>query len=148
MIQTFKSKGLGTIADVVINHRKTMSNWVDFPTETYKGVTYQLLSTDICRNDDGGATFAWANKNNYPLSPNNDTGEDWGGMRDLDPKSENLQKNVNAYLDMLLNDLGYAGFRYDMVKGYHPKYTGYYNAIAAEKILSAWKTTLEKETGA
>ena len=42
MIKTFKSKGIGTIADVVINHRRNVSNWVDFPKETYKGVTYQL----------------------------------------------------------------------------------------------------------
>ena len=33
MINTFKSKGIGTIADVVINHRKNNSNWVDFPAE-------------------------------------------------------------------------------------------------------------------
>ena len=31
MISTFKSKGIGTIGDVVINHRKNVSNWVDFP---------------------------------------------------------------------------------------------------------------------
>ena len=52
MINTFKSKGIGTIADVVINHRKNRSNWVDFPTETYNGQQYKLLSTDICKYDD------------------------------------------------------------------------------------------------
>ena len=30
----------------------------------------------------------------------------------------------------MLEDLGYAGFRYDMVKGYHGSYTGMYNADA------------------
>ena len=128
MINTFKDKGIGTIADVVINHRKNASNWVDFPSETYKGVTYQLKSTDICRNDDGGAALSWANANGYQLSSNNDTGEDWGGMRDLDHKSENVQTNVKAYLKMLLEDLGYAGFRYDMTKGYSASFTGIYNA--------------------
>ena len=130
MINTFKSKGIGTIADVVINHRKNVSNWVNFPAETYKGVTYQLQSTDICRNDDGGAALEWATNNGYALSPNNDTGEDWGGMRDLDHRSQNVQNNVKAYLDMLLNDLGYAGFRYDMTKGYAAQFTGLYNSTA------------------
>ena len=127
MISTFKAKGIGTIADVVINHRKNVSNWVDFPQETYKGETYEMVSTDICANDDDGATKTWATNNGYSLSSNNDTGEGWGGMRDLDHKSENVQRIVKAYLKMLLNDLGYAGFRYDMVKGYAGSYTKMYN---------------------
>ena len=130
MINTFKQKGIGTIADVVINHRKNVSNWVDFPKETYNGVTYELTSTDICANDDDGATKKWADQNGYSLSSNNDTGEGWGGMRDLDHKSENVQKNVHAYLNFLLNDLGYTGFRYDMVKGYSASFTGLYNTTA------------------
>ena len=133
LINTFKSKGIGTIADVVINHRKTINDWVTFPTEVYKGVTYKMESTDICRNDDGGATLNWANQNGKPLSSNNDTGEDWGGMRDLDHKSQNVQNIVKVYLGMLLNDLGYAGFRFDMTKGYAASYTGVYNsAVSAQ----------------
>ena len=130
LISTFKQKGMKTIADVVVNHRKNVSNWVDFPKETYKGVTYEMVSTDICANDDGGKTRTWATQNGFQLSVNNDTGEGWDGMRDIDHKSENVQTIVKAYLDMLLNDLGYAGFRYDMVKGYSPAYTGLYNATA------------------
>ena len=131
LISTFKSKGIGTIADVVINHRATINDWVTFPTEVYKGVTYKLLPSDICRDDDGGATQTWATQNGKSLSSNVDTGEDWGGMRDLDHRSQNVQNNVKAYLNMLLNDLGYAGFRYDMVKGYASMFTGAYNAYAA-----------------
>ena len=127
MIRTFKDKGIGTIADVVINHRKNVSNWVDFPKETYNGVTYEMVSTDICADDDGGETKKWATQNGYSLSTNNDTGEGWGGMRDLDHKSENVQKCVKAYLKYLLEDLGYTGFRYDMVKGYSASYTKMYN---------------------
>ena len=130
MIGTFKSKGIGTIADVVINHRKNVSNWVNFPAEVYRGKTYQLKSTDICKNDDGGAALNWATQNGYSLSDRNDSGEDWSGMRDLDHYSENVQTNVKAYLNMLLTDLGYAGFRYDMTKGYAASFTGMYNSSA------------------
>ena len=127
LIKTFKNNGIGTIADVVINHRKNVSNWFDFPVETYKGVTYEMKSTDICANDDGGKTKKEADKQGVKLSSNNDTGDDWSGMRDLDHNSQNVQTIVKAYLDMLLNDFGYAGFRYDMVKGYSGKFTGIYN---------------------
>lgn len=132
MINTFKSKGIGTIADVVINHRNTLTSWTDFPVETYKGVTYKMNSTDICSDDDNGKTLAWANKQTpkITLSSNKDTGDSWDGMRDLDHKSSNVQTVVKAYLDMLLNDFGYAGFRYDMVKGYAGKFTGIYNTAA------------------
>lgn len=132
MINTFKSKGIGTIADVVINHRNTLTSWTDFPVEKYKGVTYQMYSTDICSDDDNGKTLAWANKQTpkVRLSSNKDTGDDWDGMRDLDHYSSNVQTVVKAYLDMLLNDFGYAGFRYDMVKGYAGKFTGIYNTAA------------------
>ena len=120
MIKTFKSLGIGTIADVVINHRRNVSSWTDFPAETYNGVTYQLTYNDICSNDE-------AAENGYQVGPNKDTGKGWDGMRDLDHKSENVQTNVKAYLKFLLNDLGYTGFRYDMVKGYAAEYTKLYN---------------------
>ena len=132
MIKTFKSKGIGTIADVVINHRNTLTSWTDFPVEKYKGVTYQMYSTDICQNDDGGKTYNWANGQSPKISLSNkyDSGDGWDGMRDLDHYSSNVQTVVKAYLDMLLNDFGYAGFRYDMVKGYAGKFTGIYNTAA------------------
>ncbi|MBQ9223600.1 MAG: chitobiase/beta-hexosaminidase C-terminal domain-containing protein [Prevotella sp.] len=132
LIQSLKTRGTGVIADVVINHRKNVSNWVDFPKETnpYDGKSYQMVSTDICKDDDGGETLTWANKNGYSLSSNNDTGEGWGGMRDLDHKSTNVQECVKAYLKYLINYLGYTGFRYDMVKGYSASYTGMYNDYA------------------
>ena len=129
LISTFKAKGIGTIADVVINHRNT-EGWVTFPKETYKGVTYQMLSTDICANDDGGKTKTWATANGYSLSTHNDSGEGWDGMRDLDHYSENVRTCVKAYLDFLLNDLGYTGFRYDMVKGFSGSFIGIYNNSA------------------
>ena len=130
LISTFSRNGIKTIADVVINHRKNLSNWVDFPKETYKGITYEMKSTDIVANDDNGKTKTWATQNGYQLSANDDTGDGWDGMRDIDHKSQNVQTIVKAYLDFLKNDLGYAGFRYDMVKGYSAEYTALYNTSA------------------
>ena len=133
MIKTFRADGIGTIADVVINHRQTVSNWVDFPAETYNGVTYQMKSTDICSDDDGGKTKQWADENGYELSSNKDSGEGWDGFRDIDHSSENVQTIIKAYEDFLLNDLGYVGFRYDVGKGFDAKYFGMYNEAAHPK---------------
>lgn len=127
LIKTFKANGIGTIADVVVNHRGTMTNWVDFPAETYNGVTYQMQSTDICSDDDGGETKKWADANGYKLSNNKDGYEDWSGMRDLDHRSANVNKCIKAYVKYLVDDLGYTGFRYDMVKGFSASYVADYN---------------------
>ncbi len=128
MIKTFKDHGIGTIADVVINHRQTRgdeNNWTNFVEETYNGKTYLMTSKDICKDDDGGETAKH-------LQPGEtlgayDTGEDWSGERDLDHTSTNVQNTVKDYLYMLINDYGYAGFRYDMVRGYKASYTKMYN---------------------
>ena len=129
MISTFKANGIGVIADVVVNHHNT-DGWFGFPKETYKGTTYQFQSTDITANDDGGATKTQATKAGVRLSSNNDEGEDWSGMRDLDHKSSNVQTIIKAYVDFLANDLGYAGFRYDMVRGFAASHVADYNDAA------------------
>lgn len=126
LITKFKAAGIGAIADVVINHRNT-DGWFTFPAETYKGVTYQMQSTDICKNDDGGTTATQAATNGVSLSQNNDEGIDFGGCRDIDHKSENVQKVIKAYLKYLKDDLGYTGFRYDMVKGFDGNHVADYN---------------------
>ena len=129
LIKTFKSKGIGMVADVVINHHNT-TGWFSFPAEVYNGVTYQLKSTDIVANDDKGKTAKEATKQGVSLSKNNDEGEDWSGCRDLDHKSQNVQTIIKAYLKYLKDDLGYTGFRYDMVKGFSGSHVADYNKAA------------------
>jgi alpha-amylase len=126
LITKFKAAGIGAIADVVVNHRNT-DGWFTFPTETYNGVTYKMQPTDICKNDDGGATAKQATKEGVSLSNNNDEGQDWDGCRDLDHKSANVQKIIKAYLKFLKEDMGYTGFRYDMVKGFSGTHVADYN---------------------
>lgn len=126
LIAKFKANGIGAIADVVVNHRNT-DGWYTFPAETYKGVTYKMQPTDICKNDDGGATAKQATKKGVSLSNNNDEGQDWDGCRDLDHKSANVQKIIKAYLKFLKEDIGYTGFRYDMVKGFSGTHVADYN---------------------
>ena len=123
MIETFRNKNVGIIEDVVINHKAGVNSWCDFPEETWDGHTLNWSMADICSNDE-------AKDHDYTPTGEEDTGDNFDGARDLDHKGTNVQQNVMCYLDFLLNDLGYAGFRYDMVKGYSGWYTGMYNATA------------------
>ena len=133
LINTFRTNHIGAIADVVINHHQT-NGWWSFPRETYGSETYQLQTTDIVANDDsqntGYTTAAQAVRDGITLSSNYDEGDDFSAMRDLDHKSANVQRIVKAYLKFLVNDLGYIGFRYDMVKGFNGSHVGNYNDAA------------------
>lgn len=158
MIKTFKANGIGTIADVVVNHHQT-EGWFGFPAETYNGITYQFQSTDIVANDDGGKAATEAKTEGVSLSKNNDEGEGWDGCRDLDHKSANVQNIIKAYVKYLKDDLGYTGFRYDMVKGFSGTHVADYNDAAGieysvgeywdsnEKIES-WINTTQKKSAA
>lgn len=124
MIKTFREKNVDIIEDVVINHRNGNKSWCDFPEETWNNQTTHWSLADICTNDDKGKT---ANAG-FKTTGAADTGDDFDGARDLDHTSDNVRKNIKLYLHFLKEDLQYAGFRYDMVKGFSAKYVGEYNS--------------------
>ena len=133
MIKAYKDRGTKIIEDVVFNHKAPVGkngSWIDFANETWtwEGTTYEInwSGADICQDDDGGDT---KNKG-WDVTGAYDTGTDFGGGRDLDHTSANVQKNCKLFLDYLLKDLGYAGFRLDMVKGYGAQFTKMYNESA------------------
>ncbi|MBD5317411.1 MAG: starch-binding protein [Bacteroides sp.] len=128
MIATFKAKGTGMIADVVINHRNGVTNWTDFPTETWNGTTWHIGPDGICSTDEVRNAAGQAKPTGAA-----DTGDDFDGARDLDHTNANVQNNCKNYALCLLQKYGYEGFRYDMVKGYAPQYTKIYNQYASPR---------------
>jgi alpha-amylase len=138
MIDTYKEKGVGFIADVVVNHKKGKTNWCDFPNESVDGtgqnagITYNLewdnsYFSGICKNDE--CNYYKDELGNYPYKTSGeyDTGDNFDGYRDLDHTNQHVRENIMIYLHFLLNELGFAGFRYDMVKGYSAGYIQQYN---------------------
>lgn len=125
MISTFKDKGTGIIADCVINHRNGVSNWYDFPKETWDGKTWHIGLEGICSNDE----MAYASGQPKPTG-NHDTGENFDGCRDLDHSNAIVQDNCKNYVKCLKEKYGYVGMRYDMVKGYGGEYNKIYNNYA------------------
>ncbi len=122
MISTFRQKGVGVIADVVVNHRNGASNWTNFPAEEWNGRTWQLGPEHICSTDEVAGQAGQARPTGAP-----DTGEDFNGARDLDHTNAVVQDNVKNYCKCLLEKYGYVGFRLDMVKGYAGRFTKIYN---------------------
>lgn len=122
---SLKTRGAKPIADVVINHRNGATNWTDFPTEVYNGVTYSMGPAQICSTDEVANQPGQATPTGAP-----DTGEDFDGSRDLDHLSAIVNSNVKGYMQFLKNEMGYSGWRYDMVKGYYPTFVFDYNTSA------------------
>lgn len=122
MIETFKEKNVGIIADLVVNHRTGMSNWTNFPTETWNGKTWKLGPEHICCTDEVKDAAGQATPTGAA-----DTGDDFDGGRDLDHTNATVQDNVKNYCLCLLEKYGYVGFRIDMAKGYSGQYTKIYN---------------------
>lgn len=134
LIDTYKAKGTGIIEDVVINHKNGFMSWCNFPAETAtgrkSGKKYSMSwdntnYTGICCTDEANreAGSGVAGK----IKGANDTGDDFNGCRDLDHTNSLVQQNIKTYCDYMLNEVGFAGFRYDMVKGYSGYYTKIYN---------------------
>ena len=140
MISTFKAKGTGIIADVVVNHKNGVSNWCDFANEEVKGIntgkTYSVTGdntgyTQSCNNDE--ANTATKSEAKGKIKGAADTGLGETGCRDLDHTNATTQQNIKTYEDFLLNEMGYKGFRYDFVKGYDPQYIKIYNEASKPK---------------
>ena len=132
MIATYKAKGTGIIEDVVINHKNGNTSWCDFPNESKNGYTLTwdnenfsgICQDDECNNSTNLSKWSPSGKKTTGAK---DTGTNFDGCRDLDHTNAQVRQNIKTYLRFLLNDLGYTGFRYDMVGGYSPSYIGEYN---------------------
>lgn len=139
MISTFKDKGTGIIADVVINHKNGVNQWCDFANESVTGkntrktysVTWDTDYKQICKNDEANTNTKSEAKGKIKGAA--DTGLGDTGCRDLDHTNATTQKNIKTYEDFLLNEMGYTGFRYDFVKGYDPQYIKMYNEASKPK---------------
>ncbi len=129
LISTLHADGVKVIADIVINHRAGDTGWGNFTKDDFGSYgSFQLDVNHICSDDEMNDASQCSDANWYGKAAGaKDTGENWGGARDLDHTSEYVQQDCEAYLSWLKGDFGYDGWRYDFCKGYDGKYVGLYN---------------------
>lgn len=134
LIHSLHLHGVKVIADVVVNHRAGATGWGDFTRDDFGAYgSYQLTSDHICNNDEmntDASSGSW-----YGLAKGaRDTGENWGGARDLDHTSSYVQEDCKAYLNWMKGEYGYDGWRYDFCKGFSGEYVGLYNQASTPYI--------------
>jgi alpha-amylase len=99
------------LGDVILNHRVgAHTSGADFEEPRFPD-----NRAAITRDDDSGCGTG-----------NPDTGEHYAAGRDLDHTNQGVRDTIKAYLHRL-KDLGFKGWRYDLVKGYHGRFIAEYN---------------------
>ena len=108
------------IADIVINHRCGTSDWGDFTNPSWNEDYYS-----ICSDDEG---FTGSSKMRASSKRGSrDTGEGYSAGRDLDHTNLEVQNGIVYWMNNVLKNAGFVGWRYDFVKGYSGYYVGKYN---------------------
>jgi alpha-amylase len=122
--------GIEPVADIVINHRNGSTGWADFKNPDWG--TWAICRTDEAfTNPDSGIT-------NAPTDQRGDCEEEadyrpegtygYPDFRDIAHTDPRVRKDIERYL-LQLKSLGYRGWRYDMVHGYHAKWVALYNRL-------------------
>ncbi|MBE6348901.1 MAG: hypothetical protein E7064_08200, partial [Spirochaetaceae bacterium] len=124
MIQAIKPTK--AIADIVVNHRAGSTSWGDFTNPTWgvvKGSNYAV----ICSDDEGftGEPSLMGASSKRGAA---DTGDGYGAYRDLDHTNTTVQQGIVDWMNNVLKQAGFVGWRYDYVKGFAGEYVGQYNA--------------------
>jgi alpha-amylase len=130
LLKDLRFSGIQPVADLVVNHRQGTGGWAVFENPAWP--SYFICSTDEFWRQDPAKfpnprdreIFQRGKKGgkDYPYSDF----PDWPGARDLDHENIWVREAIHAYLAELLK-LGYTGWRWDMAKGFDPRYVGEYN---------------------
>lgn len=118
------------LCDIVLNHRcGSASGGADFTSPAFGHDAQNragVVTGDECNCGTGHAE---------ERHRNGDTCEGNEAGRDLDHTNPRVQAQVKAFLRMLKQEIGFAGWRYDQVRGYNGAHIGQYNE-ATKPLLS------------
>lgn len=127
LIAALRRGGTKALADIVINHRNSTNGWAKGFKEDDFGALgkFQLTSEHICAGDEAFTDSKSDSKSLKHGAP--DTGTNDAGCRDLDHTNPYVQDLCKAYTKYMIDSVGFAGFRYDMVIGYGGNFLSEYN---------------------
>jgi alpha-amylase len=131
MLEALLQHGIEPVADIVINHRDGSQRWADFKNpdwgtwaitrndEAFLNPTSEVFQTPV---EQRGA------EEEHPreYAEHGGTTYQYSSFRDIDHTNATVRRDLIRYL-LQLKSMGYRGWRYDMVHGYHAKWMAVYN---------------------
>ena len=139
MLTELLTNGVEPVADVVINHRDGSRRWADFRNPDWG--TWAITSGDEAFfnaasevADTPRAKRGAAEERPIAYAQHGGTTYGYGSFRDLDHTSERVRRDVIRYL-LQLKSIGYRGWRYDMVHGFHARWVAVYNRASGADLL-------------
>jgi alpha-amylase len=130
MLGALLQNGIEPVADIVINHRDGLRKWADFKNPDWG--TWAITRDDEAFTDPGSEVYNTpveqrGGPEEHPeYGPLGGTTYAYGSFRDLDHSNPQVRRDIMRYL-LQLKSLGYRGWRYDMVHGYHARWLAQYN---------------------
>ena len=130
LLATLLENGIEPVADIVINHRNGSSRWADFKNPDWG--TWAITRDDEAFTDPASEVYntkvelRGAPEERLEYAPQRTAAYAYGSFRDLDHTNPRVRRDLMRYL-LQLKSLGYRGWRYDMVHGYHARWVAQYN---------------------
>lgn len=130
MLVTLLKNGVEPVADVVINHRDGTNGWADFRNPDWG--TWAITAQDEAFSNPRSEVFdtfmdkRGASEEKPEYAGHGGTTYGYPDFRDIDHSNKTVRRDIIRYL-FQLQSMGYRGWRYDMVHGYHAKYVALYN---------------------
>ena len=130
LLRTLLNHGVEPVADIVINHRDGLLGWAHFVEPAWG--TDAVCRSDEAFTNEGSEVFDTpeaerGNEEEHPEYAGHDgTTYQYPAFRDIDHTNPTVRRDIIRYLK-LLQSVGYRGWRYDMVHGYHARWLAAYN---------------------
>lgn len=131
MLEALLQNGVEPVADIVINHRDGSTGWTNFKNPDWD--TRAITQNDEAFTDPNSEAFNTplemrGKEEEQPTEYAQHQGTTYGynSFRDIDHTNPQVRRDIIRYL-LQLKSMGYRGWRYDMVHGYHARRIATYN---------------------